>query len=77
MVSKRQTTEQLKEFLFKAGTDSLFQSGFDFSDALDDDCVYSYRLTGLERSANAQQKCAEEQRYAIAPALTWRPDDKT
>ncbi|HCL8192058.1 TPA: ferrichrome porin FhuA [Escherichia coli] len=77
MVSKRPTTEPLKEVQFKAGTDSLFQTSFDFSDALDDDGVYSYRLTGLARSANAQQKGSEEQRYAIAPAFTWRPDDKT
>ncbi|HEN7157301.1 TPA: ferrichrome porin FhuA [Escherichia coli] len=77
MVSKRPTTEPMKEIQFKAGTDSLFQTGFDFSDALDDDGVYSYRLTGIARSANAQQKGAEEQRYAIAPAFTWRPDDKT
>ncbi|HAZ7653878.1 TPA: ferrichrome porin FhuA [Escherichia coli] len=77
MVSKRPTTEPLKEVQFKAGTDSLFQTGFDFSDALDDDGAYSYRLTGLARSANAQQKGSEEQRYAIAPAFTWRPDDKT
>ncbi|EGH4615207.1 ferrichrome porin FhuA [Escherichia coli] len=77
MVSKRPTTEPLKEVQFKAGTDSLFQTGFDFSDALDDDGVYSDRLTGLARSANAQQKGSEEQRYAIAPAFTWRPDDKT
>lgn len=77
MVSKRPTTEPLKEVQFKMGTDSLFQTGFDFSDALDDDGVYAYRLTGLARSANAQQQGAEEQRYAIAPSFIWRPDDKT
>lgn len=77
MVSKRPTTEPLKEVQFKMGTDSLFQTGFDFSDALDDDGVYAYRLTGLVRSANAQQQGAEEQRYAIAPSFSWRPDDKT
>lgn len=77
MVSKRPTTEPLKEVQFKMGTDNLFQTGFDFSDALDDDGVYSYRLTGLARSADAQQDRAKEQRYAIAPAFTWRPDDKT
>ena len=77
MVSKRPTTEPLKEVQFKMGTDSLFQTGFDFSDALDDDGVYAYRLTGLARSANAQQQGAEEQRYAIAPSFSWRPDDKT
>lgn len=30
MVSKRPTTEPLKEIQFKMGTDSLFQTGFDF-----------------------------------------------
>ena len=77
MVSKRPTTESLKEVQFKMGTNSLFQTGFDFSDALDDDGVYSYRLTGLARSSNAQQEGAEEQRYTIAPSFSWRPDNKT
>jgi iron complex outermembrane receptor protein len=35
--------EPLKEIQFKMGTDNLWQTGFDFSDALDDDGVYSYR----------------------------------
>lgn len=77
MVSKRPLTEPLKEVQFKVGTDSLFQTGFDFSDALDDDGVYSYRLTGLARSNNAQQERAEEQRYTIAPSFSWRPSDET
>ncbi len=77
MVSKRPTTTPLHEIQFKAGSNSLFQTGFDFSDALDDDGVYSYRLTGLARSANAQQDGKKEQRYTIAPSFSWRPDDKT
>ena len=77
MVSKRPTTTPLYEVQFKMGTDNLYQTGFDFSDALDDDGVYSYRLTGLARSANAQQEGAKEQRYTIAPSFSWRPDDKT
>ncbi len=77
MVSKRPTTEPLREVQFKMGTDSLYQTGFDFSDKIDDDGVYSYRLTGLARDAQSQQDFAKEKRYAIAPAFTWRPDDKT
>ncbi|WP_461993709.1 iron chelate uptake ABC transporter family permease subunit [Klebsiella pneumoniae] len=46
MVSKRPTTEPLKEVQFKMGTDNLWQTGFDFSDAIDDAGVWSYRLTG-------------------------------
>lgn len=77
MVSKRPTTEPLKEIQFKMGTDNLFQIGFDFSDSLDDNGEFSYRLTGLARSTNEQQKSSESQRYAIAPSFTWRPDEKT
>lgn len=77
MVSKRPTTTPLYEIQFKMGTNNLLQTGFDFSDAIDDDGVYSYRLTGLARSANAQQQGAEEQRYTIAPSFSWRPSDKT
>ena len=77
MVSKRPTTEPLREVQFKMGTDSLFQTGFDFSDALDDSGAFSWRLTGMARANNQQQVNAEQQRYAIAPSFTWRPDDKT
>ncbi len=77
MVSKRPMTEPLHEVQFKMGTNSLYQTGFDFSDALDDNGEYSYRLTGLARSANEQQSHSEQQRYTIAPSFSWRPDDKT
>ena len=77
MVSKRPTTEPLHEIQFQVGTDNLYQTAFDFSDALDDNGEFSYRLTGLARSNDQQQKGAEQQRYAIAPSFTWRPDDKT
>lgn len=77
MVSKRPTTEPLREVQFKMGTDNLYQTGFDFSDALDDAGVYSYRLTGVARSNDDQQRGAKQKRYAIAPSFSWRPDDKT
>lgn len=77
MVSKRPTTEPLHEIQFQVGTDNLYQTGFDFSDSLDDNGEFSYRLTGLAHSSDEQQQGAERQRYAIAPSFTWRPDDKT
>lgn len=77
MVSKRPTTEPLHEIQFQMGTNNLWQTGFDFSDAIDDDGVWSYRLTGLGRSENAQQEMVKSSRYAIAPSFSWRPDDKT
>ena len=55
LVSKRPTTETLREVQFKMGTDNLFSTGFDFGGAIDDAGVYSYRLTGQAWSQDAQQ----------------------
>lgn len=77
MVSKSPTSEPLKEIQFKMGTDNLFQTGFDFSDSLDDDGIYSYRITGLARSNDQQQDFSKQKRYAIAPVFSWKPDDRT
>ena len=77
MISKRPTTKPLHEIQFKMGSDNLYQTGFDFSDALDDDGVFSYRLTGIARDNDEQQNRAKQKRYAIAPAFTWQPNDKT
>lgn len=77
MVSKRPSKEPIREIQFKAGSHNLYQTGFDFSDRLDDDGVYSYRLTGVARSNNEQQDYAKQKRYAIAPAFTWQPNDKS
>ncbi|HAU5566203.1 TPA: ferrichrome porin FhuA [Serratia fonticola] len=77
MVSKRPTDEPLREVQFKMGTDNLMQTGFDFSDAIDDDGEFSYRLTGMARSNNDQQVNAKQKRYAIAPSFTWRPNERT
>lgn len=77
LVSKRPTTETLREVQFQMGTDNLFSTGFDFGGALDDDGVYSYRLTGQARSQDAQQDMQKEKRYTIAPSFSWQPDANT
>ncbi|CUZ92913.1 MULTISPECIES: ferrichrome porin FhuA [Serratia] len=77
LVSKRPTNEPIREVQFKMGTDSLFQTGFDFSDALDEEGKYAFRLTGLAKDANDQQNMAKVKRYAVAPSFSWQPDDHT
>lgn len=69
MVSKRPTTEPLKEIQFKMGTDNLFQTGFDFSDSTDDNGEFSYRLTGLARSTNEQQRVLSRSAMRLRPLL--------
>lgn len=58
------------------GTDNLWQTGFDFSDAIDDAGVWSYRRPARPQP-DAQQDMAKSSRYAVAPSFSWRPDDKT
>lgn len=77
LVSKRPTTETLREVQFRMGTDNLFSTGFDFGGAIDDGGVYSYRLTGLARSQDAQQDMQKEKRYTVAPSFSWQPDANT
>ncbi|MGK6328268.1 ferrichrome porin FhuA [Erwinia sp. DT-104] len=77
LVSKRPTTETLREVQFQMGSDNLFSTGFDFGGALDDDGVYSWRLTGLARSQDAQQDMQKEKRYTVAPSFSWQPDANT
>ncbi|MEZ3501320.1 ferrichrome porin FhuA [Pantoea sp. KPR_PJ] len=77
LVSKRPTQETLREVQFQMGSDNLFATGFDFSGATDESGIYSYRLTGLASSADAQQARNKEKRYTIAPAFSWRPDENT
>lgn len=77
LVSKRPVTETLREVQFQMGSDNLFSTGFDFGGAIDDDGIYSYRLTGLASSQDAQQDMNKEKRYAIAPSFSWQPDKNT
>ena len=77
MVSKRPTTETLREVQFQMGSDNLFSTGFDFGGALDDNETFSYRLTGQARSADAQQQMNKEKRYTLAPSFSWQPDENT
>ncbi|TDV25542.1 iron complex outermembrane receptor protein [Paraburkholderia caballeronis] len=53
------------------------QTTFDFSGPLDADAHYLYRLTGLARSEDGQVNTTRNERIAIAPSFTWRPDERT
>ncbi|WP_130834055.1 ferrichrome porin FhuA [[Erwinia] mediterraneensis] len=77
LVSKRPVQETLREVRFEMGSDNLFSTGFDFGGALDDNGVYSYRLTGLARDQDAQQKMNKAKRYTLAPSFRWQPDENT
>ncbi|WP_424135380.1 TonB-dependent siderophore receptor [Roseomonas chloroacetimidivorans] len=77
LVSRRPTETPIHEVRLEAGTDGRLQAGFDFGGPLTADGQFLYRLTGIARKADTQYDYVGEERVAIAPAFTWRPDSNT
>jgi len=77
LVSKRPFDAPLYEFNLEAGSYGRFQTSFDVGGRLTEDGKYLFRLTGIGRLSGTQYDYIDEQRYAIAPAFTWRPTEDT
>jgi iron complex outermembrane receptor protein len=74
LVSKRPTEKAFGEVSLQGGSFDRIQGAFDVGGPLDKDKQLLYRVTGIGVDANTQVDHVGEQRFAIAPALTWRPD---
>ncbi|HCK6975197.1 TPA: TonB-dependent siderophore receptor [Klebsiella oxytoca] len=77
MTSKRPVSQPIHELQFRTGNHHLAEGSFDFGGPLSDDGRLLYRLNGIARTQNSQVEDYKETRMAIAPALTWYPDDAT
>ncbi|NYS62578.1 TonB-dependent siderophore receptor [Vreelandella salicampi] len=76
-VSKRPTSEPLREVNVQAGSFDRRQISADVSNALDKDGEWSYRLTMLRRDSNTFIDHVPDDRTYIAPALKWQPNEDT
>ena len=76
-VSKRPRDEPGGEITAEYGTFDFKQVKFDHSGLITTDGKWSYRVTGLARDADTQVNYVEDDRYAIAPAITYRPNNDT
>lgn len=74
-VSKRPTEELLREVELQIGSDDLRQAAFDLGGPLNEAGTVLYRLTGLARNSDTPVDFIHDDRYYLAPALTFRPDD--
>ena len=77
MVSKMPTAEPFHELSIQGGNYDHLQGMFDFSGPVDPDGQLLYRLTGMGRLADGQIDFSKDRRLAVAPALTWKPDEDT
>jgi iron complex outermembrane receptor protein len=77
MVSKRPTEQPLHEVGVELGSFDLRQGTFDFGGPLNDSGTLLYRLTGLARNSDTMVDHIKDDRYYLAPALTWKPSNNT
>lgn len=76
-VSKRPTAKAQNEVGIEYGTDNHWRGTADLSGPIDGEGKFLYRLTAVGLSEDGQFKLTENERYAIAPAFTWKPDADT
>lgn len=76
-VSKRPTLEPLRELNVEAGSFRRKQVAADFGGALDQDGIWSYRLTALKRDSDTFIDHVPDDRTYVAPAVKWQPSEAT
>ncbi|WP_454853915.1 TonB-dependent siderophore receptor [Rhizobium binxianense] len=77
MVSKRPVFDRFGEVGIQGGSYDSYGTFFDFGGPVAEGSDFAYRLTGLARRAGEQTDSLDNDRYFIAPALTWKPDEDT
>lgn len=76
-VSKRPTSEPLRELGLQLGNHDRRQLTADFSGPVAGSDTLDYRLTMLGRDSNTADRYIPDDKLYIAPALTWRPSADT
>lgn len=81
-VSKLPTAAGVHEVELGYGSHDRTQARFDIGDRLTDDGTLLYRVVGVVRKSDTQFEYSDghevpDDRFYIAPSLTWAPDDDT
>lgn len=74
--SKLPSDDAHNEVMLQIGNHDTYQVGFDVSGANKDGTIL-YRIVGLGRDAQTQASAIKDERIAIAPSITFRPDRDT
>ncbi|WP_242559629.1 TonB-dependent siderophore receptor [Pandoraea capi] len=75
--SKLPTDQPVREVTLQIGNHDTYQAGFDLGGSLTPDGTILYRVVGLARDARTQVSAIKDERLAIAPSITFRPDRDT
>ncbi|WP_249680506.1 TonB-dependent siderophore receptor [Roseococcus pinisoli] len=77
LVSKRPTDIASREVMLQGGTFGTFRAGADFSGALNESRTVLGRIIGSYSRSDTQIDGPREERYLIAPSITFRPTTDT
>lgn len=76
-VTKRPTSDQLREIKVQGGTDSYRSIALDLGGQVEGRDNLTFRLTGLTRERDLPHDYSNFKRTFIAPSLAWKIDDDT
>jgi iron complex outermembrane receptor protein len=77
LVTKRPPAATSNELVVSLGSFERKQLQGDFGGPLDGDGRWRYRITGLYRDSNTQVNHVPDDRWLVAPAITWTPSRDT
>jgi len=77
IVSKRPQAEKSGQIGVQYGMFDRKRIEGDFTGKLDENGEWMYRLIGAVRHTDTQTDYTDNQRYQLAPSLTWKPSDNT
>lgn len=77
LVTKQPLSEPYYSVDASVGSNRFYQGAIDFSGPLDDDETVLYRLNASAQTTESFIDFYEQQRYLIAPVLSWQISDRT
>jgi len=77
MTTKRPSDRSIREVQAQTGSFNRLQGAFDVGDRIDENGQFLFRVTGLARDSDTQVDFIENNRFFIAPALSWKPNADT
>ncbi len=76
-VSRDPSATFSNEVRIEGGSHGRVQGGFTSRGPLDDAGIWQYSLSGVARRSGTRYDGVDEERFALAPGLTWEPDADT
>lgn len=76
-VTKKPTDAPFREVEIVGGSFGHIEGRYDLSGPLGENSPFGFRLTGTARSSENQVDYVKDDRFFIAPVLTWEPDAQT